>query len=266
MIEVDILGAVAAAAQRILGEVSIWGAVAAAVALFFGSFVFSATGFGIGMIATPILLLAYEPLTTIVVTGTAGMGVGVWIFTKSWRDIPMRVVLPIALAAVIGSPISVIILRNADAGLLTIGIAALIILFAIGSFVKVEREIPYSTPIGIAAGFIVGVLLPTTGVAGSLVMLYFMTRQWERLQVRAAMAFFLLVLMTASVIQWAIAGFYTHERLTLLGIAVIPSIAGLALGAMLVRRLNESVFQYLVIGIIIASSVLVIGQELLKLV
>ena len=147
-------------------------AAVSVVALFLASIVFSATGFGIGMISTPLMLLVYEPQTVIVVAGTAGLGVGVWIITKSWRDIPFREILPIAIAALCGAPIAVFILKTADSSILSIGIAVLIILFAIGSFVKVEREIPYSTPVGILAGFIVGVLLPTSGVAGSLVMLF----------------------------------------------------------------------------------------------
>ena len=236
-----------------------------ALALFFGSLVFSATGFGIGMIATPIMLIAYEPQTVIVVSGTVGLGVGIWIISKSWRDIPFSQILPIAIAAVCSVPFAVAILKTADSGVLSIVIAVLIILFAIGSFVKFEKEIPYSTPVGIVVGFVVGVLLPTSGVAGSLVMLYLMTKNWERHTVRAAMAFFLVTLMLSAVIGFAVAGLYTSQRLTLIGIVIVPSIAGLALGAMLVGRINERMFQYIVIGVIIVSSIVVLSQEIVGL-
>ena len=148
-------------------------AAVAIVALFLGCTVFSATGFGIGMVSTPVLLLAHGPQSAIIVPGTLGMGVAVWIIWKSWRDVPFRQIIPISIASVVGSPIGVYILSNANASVLSIVIAAFIILFAIGSFFKLDRELPYSTPLGILAGFVVGVLLPTTGVAGSLVMLYF---------------------------------------------------------------------------------------------
>ena len=236
-----------------------------ALALFFGSLVFSATGFGIGMIATPIMLIAYEPQTVIVVSGTVGLGVGLWIISKSWRDIPFSQILPITIAAVCGVPFAVAILKTADSGVLSIGIAVLIILFAVGSFVKFEKEIPYSTPVGIVVGFVVGVLLPTSGVAGSLVMLYLMTKNWERRTVRAAMAFFLVILMLSAVIGFAVAGLYTPQRLTLIGIVIVPSLAGLALGAMLVGRINERMFQYIVIGVIIVSSIVVLSQEIVGL-
>ncbi len=234
------------------------------LAMLLASTVFSATGFGIGMISTPLMLLVYEPQTVIVVTGTAGLGIGVWIISKSWRDVPFREILPITIAALCGAPIAVFILKTADSSVLSIGIAVLIILFAIGSFVKVEREIPYSTPVGIITGFIVGVLLPTSGVAGSLVMLFLMTKKWERQTVRAAMAFFLLALMSFSIILFALYGLYTPLRLTLIGVIVIPAIVGIAIGAALMRRLNERVFNQTVIGIIIVSSVIVLAKEVSK--
>ena len=239
-------------------------AIVVIFAMLLASTVFSATGFGIGMISTPLMLLVYEPQTVIVVAGTAGLGVGVWIISKSWRDVPFREILPITIAALCGAPIAVFILKTADSSVLSIGIAVLIILFAIGSFVKIEREIPYSKQVGIAAGFIVGVLLPTSGVAGSLVMLFLMTRNWERQTVRAAMAFFLVSLMAFTVVLFALYGLYTPLRLTLIGIVVIPAVIGFLLGAMLIKRINERVFGNLVIGIIIVSSIVVVVKEVSK--
>ena len=239
-------------------------AIVVIFAMLLASTVFSATGFGIGMISTPLMLLVYEPQTVIVVAGTAGLGVGVWIISKSWRDVPFREILPITIAALCGAPIAVFILKTADSSVLSIGIAVLIILFAIGSFVKIEKEIPYSKQVGIAAGFIVGVLLPTSGVAGSLVMLFLMTRNWERQTVRAAMAFFLVSLMAFTVVLFALYGLYTPLSLTLIGIVAIPAVIGFLLGAMLIKRINERVFGNLVIGIIIVSSIVVVVKEVSK--
>ena len=239
-------------------------AIVVVMAMLLASTVFSATGFGIGMISTPLMLLVYEPQTVIVVAGTAGLGIGLWIISKSWRDVPFREILPITIAALCGAPIAVFILKTANSSVLSIGIAVLIILFAIGSFVKVEREIPYSKQVGIAAGFIVGVLLPTSGVAGSLVMLFLMTRNWERQTVRAAMAFFLVSLMAFTVVLFALYGLYTPLRLTLIGIVAIPAVIGFLLGAMLIKRINERVFGNMVIGIIIVSSIIVVVKEVSK--
>ncbi len=259
-------------------------AIVVIFAMLLASTVFSATGFGIGMISTPLMLLVYEPQTVIVVAGTAGLGVGVWIISKSWRDVPFREILPITIAALCGAPIAVFILKTADSGVLSIGIAVLIVLFAVASIANFQpnfthlRElgttidlsrnkalrISHLTILGIVIGFIVGVLLPASGVAGSLVMLFLMTKNWERQTVRAAMAFFLVSLMAFTVVLFALYGLYTPLRLTLIGIVAIPAVIGFLLGAMLIKRINERVFGNLVIGIIIVSSIVVVVKEVSK--
>ena len=232
-----------------------------ALAMFLATTVFSATGFGIGMVGTPLLLLVYDPQTAIMIPAMGGYAVGMGALWKSWRDIPFKEVMPIAVAALFGAPISVFILKTADSSVLTIGIAVLIILFAIASFLKVEREIPYSKPVGIISGFMVGLLLPTTGVAGSLVMLFLMTKKWERHSVRAGMLFFLMTLMSFTLILFGLYGLYTAERLVLGGVVAVPSVIGLILGTFLVKRINEQAFRYAVIGIIIVSAIMVLGKE-----
>ncbi len=240
-------------------------AIATALALFLGATIVSAIGFGIGMVATPIMLLVHDPQTAIIVVATSGVWIGIWIIAKSWRDIPFREIIPISVAGALGVPISIIILKNANSNVLVIGITALIIFFAVASFFKFERELPYSKPLGILIGFIVGVLLPTSGVAGSLLMLFLLTRKWQRQTVRAGMVFFLMILTIFAVIGYAVGDLYTSQRLTLIGIAAVPSIIGLMLGAMIIGRINENVFRYVVIGVIILSCIAVLAQEFVSL-
>ncbi len=253
----------------------------AILALFIGSTMFSAIGFGIGMVATPVMLLVLDPQTVIVVVTACGAGIGLWIVVQARNDIPLREIWPIAFAGALGVPIGVTILKNADPSVLRIGIAVLIILLAAASLTNLQRRVDRlnelevsvslssgrtlrlncSSILGIAAGFVVGTVLPSFGVGGPLVMLFLLTRDWPRQSVRAGMALFLQTLTTSAVVGFAVAGLYTPERLTLLAIVVIPSLAGLALGALLIRRMNERVFRYAVIAIILASSIVVLVRE-----
>ena len=58
------------------------------------------------------------------------------------------------------------------------------------------------------------------------------------------------------------------DRDTLLNIALlVPALAvGFGLGALLARRMNEGVFRYVAIGVIITGSLVLLGQEAFKLV
>ena len=237
----------------------------AALMLFLGSTALSATGFGIGMVAMPGLLFVLEPQTAVVVLNTIAIAIEAWIVVQSRRDIPFREVLPIAAAGALGVPLAIYILKFADPSIMRIGISVLVLMFAAIATVNFQRDFPYSRVVGILAGFVVGVVLPAFGVGGPLVTLYLLTRNWQRRSVRAGMAFYLLVLDVFGIAGYAVAGLYTAERLTLIALMAIPMLAGLGLGAMLLKLMSERVFRYVVVTIIISSSMLVLVREVISL-
>ena len=234
----------------------------AVLMLFLGSTALSATGFGIGMVAMPGLLFVLEPQTAVVVLNTVALAIELWIVIQARRDIPYKEVLPIVAAGALGVPIAVYILKFADPSIMRIGISVLVLMFAALAPVKFQRDFRYSKAAGVLTGFAVGVVLPAFGVGGPLVTLYLLTRNWERRSVRAAMAFYLFVLDVFGVTGYAVAGLYTVERLTLIALMIVPMLAGLALGAVLLRRMSERVFRRVIVAIIISSSISVLVGEL----
>ena len=212
------------------------GIAIAALALFLGCTVYSATGFGIAMVATPIALLAIaDPQTAVIVVNSAGASAGVLIAIQARKDIPYGIVL-IAAAGGLGVPIGVAILKFADPNIIRIGIATLILLLAALSFKEFQGEIPYARALGIVAGFVVGVTLAAYAVGGPLIVLFLLARNLQRQSVRGAMAFFLLVISVVGLAFYAFAGLYTAERLTLIAIVLVPAFIGFALAARL--RIN----------------------------
>ena len=233
----------------------------AAFMLFLGCTALSATGFGIGVVAMPGLLFVLEPQTAVVVLNTIALALEAWIVLQARKNIPFREVLPIAAAGALGVPIAVYILKFADPSIMRVGISILVLLLAATATFRIQREFPYSKVVGVLAGFAVGVVLPAFGVGGPLVTLYLLTRNWQRESVRAAMAFFLLVLDVFSVAGYAVAGLYTEERLILIALMVVPMLAGLGLGALILKLMSERVFRYAVLTIIVFSSVIILARE-----
>ena len=236
--------------------------VIATLMLFLGSTALSATGFGIGMVAMPGLLFVLEPQTAVVVLNTVALAIEAWIVIQARKDIPYKDVLPVVAAGALGVPIAVYILTFADPSVMRIGISILVLLFAALAPVNFQKEFRYTRLAGVLAGFVVGIVLPAFGVGGPLVTLYLLTRNWEKRSVRAAMAFYLFVLDVFGVTGYALAGLYTVERLTLIALMIVPMLAGLALGAVLLRRMSERVFRRVIVAIIISSSISVLVGEL----
>ena len=233
----------------------------ATVMMFLGCTALSATGFGIGMVAMPGLLLVLEPQTAVVVLNTVAIAVEGWIVVQARKEIPFREVLPIAAAGALGVPFAVYILKFADASVMRIGISIFIIILAATAAINFQRDFPFSKPVGILAGFAVGVVLPAFGVGGPLVTLYLLTRNWGRQSVRAAMAFYLFALDVFGISGYAVAGLYTEERLFLIALMVIPMLLGLGLGVVILKVMSERVFRFALVTIIVLSSLLVLVRE-----
>ena len=236
-----------------------------ALALFLGCTVYSATGFGIAMTAMPISLLAIsDPQTAVIVVNTGGFSAGILIAIQARKDIPYREVVPIVAAGVLGVPFGVAILKYADPTLIRIGIVVLILLLAALSLKEYQGEIPYAIVLGVLAGFVVGATLTAFAVGGPLIVLFLLARNLGRRSVRGAMALYLLVIAGIGVVAYATTGLYSVERLTLVGIVLIPAFVGFGAGALLIQRMNEQIFRYVVLGIIGLSSMAVLVPEVLK--
>ena len=227
---------------------------------------YSATGFGIAMVATPIALLAIaDPQTAVIVVNSAGASAGVLIAIQARKDVPYREIVPIAAAGGLGVPIGVAILKFAEPNIIRIGIATLILLLAALSFKEFQGEIPYARALGIVAGFVVGVTLAAFAVGGPLIVLFLLARNLQRQSVRGAMAFFLLVISMVGLGFYTYFGLYTAERLTLIAIVLVPAFIGFALGGLLIKQMNERIFRYVVLGIIAMSSMAVLLPEIRKM-
>ena len=238
-----------------------------ALALFLGCTVYSATGFGIAMTAMPISLLAIsDPQTAVVVVNTGGVSAGILIAIQARKDIPYREIVPVATAGALGVPFGVAILKFADPSVIRVGIVVLILVLAALSLKEFEGEIPYAGVLGIVAGFAVGASLTAFAVGGPLIVLFLLARNLGRRSVRGAMALFLLAIAGIGVVAYASSGLYNLERLTLVAIVLIPSFIGFGLGALLIKRMNERIFRYVVLGIIGLSSMAVLVPEVMKIV
>ena len=240
--------------------------VFAALMLFLGSTALSATGFGIGMVAMPGLLFVLEPQTAVVVLNTVALSIEAWIVARARKDLPLREIMPVVVAGAVGVPLGVYILKFAEPSAMRIGVSLLVLGLAAVAPLKFQHDFRCSRVVGVLAGFFVGVVLPAFGVGGPLVTLFLLTRNWQRQSVRAGMALYLLVLDVFGVSGYAIAGLYSVHRLTLIAFMIVPMLAGLALGAVLLNRMSERVFRYVVVAIILSSSMLLLVREIMVLV
>ena len=244
--------------------------LAVAAIVFAGALVFCTVGFGIGVASFPLLLLLVDPQTAVVVINTVSLPMFALVIWQTRRHIPVLHVLPIAAAGLVGVPVGIFILRDADTAILRIAIVALIIALTLLAAFNARWALPKSTllgptTLGISVGFVVSVMLNAFGVGGALMALALLSRRLSPYALRGSLSLYFIVVEGAGVVGYGVGGLLTQERLLLIAAAVIPVALGFGAATLIVRRINEVAFRRLVIATIIVTSLTVLAREVASL-
>lgn len=240
--------------------------IVAALMLFIGSTVLSTVGFGIGMTTTPVMLLLLDPQTVVVVVNTVSLALFVMIILQTRQHMPWKEMTRVSIAGLAGVPVGVFFLSSANPTVLRISITVLIILLTLVVAFNIRGSLPRSHLVGPLVGFIVAVLLTSFGIGGPLMALFVLTRDWSRHRVRASLSFYFLIVEFTGAVGYGVAGLYTPERIGLIAVVIVPVLIGFGLASILVRMMNEQAFQRGVIVVIITTSMMVLGRELVRVV
>ena len=202
-----------------------------------------------------------EPQTVIVVLNAVSLPLFALIVYQNRAELPKRRVLPWAIAGLIGVPIGVIVLRDAEATLLKIAITVVIIALTLLVASNVKTPIPKGTIAGLVVAFVVSVMLNALGIGGPLIALYALAQGWSRNTVRGALSLYFLCVEVPGVVGYALAGLITAERLWLIAIVTLPVVLGFWLGTHLVSRMNEAMFRRAAVAVILVTSTMVLVRE-----
>ncbi len=233
----------------------------ASAATLVGSTVFSALGFGIGMVSIPILLLAFDAQTAVVMLNTVEVPLSVLMVWQNRRHLERGEMLPIAVAGLLGALVGSFVLAASAERPLRISIIVLIVVLTAITALNMRAGVPMPRFLGPVIGFLVGLMLTALGVGGPLLALYMLARQWGRDTIRGSMSLLFLFVMPAAMAGYAVNGLYDADRLTLTAATLAPVIAGFFLGSRIARRMNERVFRIAAIGVIAITSTLVLVRE-----
>lgn len=243
-------------------------AVAVAV-VFFACTVFSALGFGIGIVGIPLLLLAFDPTTAIILLNVMALPVVAVIVLRNRAHLAGREVLPIAIAGIIGALIGARALGALDIAahgrLFGIAILALIIALTIGGMFKMPFPKPNPRIAGPISGFLVGLFITAIGVGGPLLVLFLLSQGWSRQSIRASMALFFIFMVTALLAGYAMNGLFTPPRLTLIAVAFVPAVLAALLGDRIAQRLTDAIWRRAVVAIVLTTSVFALAREIANL-
>ena len=220
------------------------------------------------MVATPVLLLVLDPQTAVVMLNAVSVPITGLLVWQTRRHLNVRDSLPIILLGLAGALVGAYVLSTSGDRVLRLSIVVLIILLAAATAFNPARlrgRVPYPKVVGGLIGFFVGVMLGSLAIGGPLLVLFVLSRGWNRHSIRAFLSLYLFVIMVSATVGYIPAGLFTQERTMLTLVALPPALLGFWLGSRLAGRMNEGLFRRVAIGVIVASSVSVLVRELVSI-
>lgn len=157
------------------------------VIIFLGTFVNSTLGFGLGLIAMPLLAFIVDiktaaPLVALVATTNA-----LFIFLKNWHEVNFKNIWRMIVTSSLGIPIGLYLLKGTGDAIMKIGLSVMIIVFALYSLIGHGDRTLKSDRTSYLFGLLGGILGGAYNMGGPPIIIYGTLRQWPPVTFRATL-------------------------------------------------------------------------------
>ena len=152
-----------------------------------------------------------------------------------------------------GTPIGVLALNSASPSALRITIAIVIIFLGLFSLSSVQLPFAQRRPAGPIFGFLTSLAVTTIGIGGPLGAIYAIAQGWKAETVRAVLALFFLASDIVAFGLYAATGLVGRDTLANIGVMIPGLVIGFGLAAVLVTRINDRIFRYAVVAVIVVA-------------
>ncbi len=244
--------------------------VFAVLVVFFACTVFSAMGFGIGIVGLPFLFLMFDPATSIILLNVMALPVVILVVLRNRERLRPREIVPIAVAGVIGALIGGWALGMLDIAaykdIFGIAVLAVIIGITAGGMLKLPFSMPGASIMGPVLGFLVGLFITGIGVGGPLLVLFFISQGLSRQATRASMALFFVFMGASLILGYALNDLYTPARSTLIVASIVPAILAALLGDRIAQSLTDVVWRRAVVSLVLSSSAVALLLKVINVV
>jgi hypothetical protein len=210
------------------------------------SFVQGLTGFGMALIAAPVLALSYDPQSAVGMVVAVGVVVGFYNFILHRHHVEYRRVIPFAIACYPLVPVGAYFLETVDAGIVMTTLGAVIIALTLFSVFIQSHLVIWMRARGVGLGFaaLSGLLLGAFSTSGPPMVAYFYTGDENRMRAKANTQFFFAATALGAVathlVAGNISGFTLARSLPFLPMVLL----GTWLGAAVSGRLPVRVFHH----------------------
>lgn len=230
------------------------------VGAFAAAFVTGLAGFAFGMVAAAIWLHALTPIQAtalIVAYALLVQGYAVW---KLRHALNVSRLIPFIVGSAVGVPAGIVVLKWASPSDLRITVGLLLILFSLYNLIrpKLPEVKQAGSVLDATVGVLNGLIGGSTGLGGILPTIWCGLRGWPKDEQRAIFQPTAVATFLMTIIWLGGAGALTVDIARLFAIGLPALIAGTWLGWKLYGWLDEATFRKVVLGLLLASGVVLV--------
>ena len=201
------------------------------------------TGFGSGLIATPLLAL-FLPLTFVIpFISILDISASLTSITHTRKLINWKVILRAIPFALLGVPLGLYILRNIDTSVLIKSLGIFIMLFAVYSLISPNFKKSDSIIWPVFGGFFGSLIGAMFGTGGPFYVFYFQLQQLDKSVFRATCSAVFLIDGLIRATGFTLSGFYTSTVLLSITYAIPIMFLALYIGNHLHTNISQRTFK-----------------------
>lgn len=231
----------------------------AAVVVFTAFVVRGMSGFGAGLIATPLLAFMLPMHVIVPVSGLLVFVLFVFLTIRDRNSVIWRELKLLAVPTVIGVVCGLFLFRSLDNSLLLFMLGGFLIAYAVYMLVVHFFGLPelkcsekWAVPVGFAGSFIDTLF---GGGGGTLVVIYMHARGIGKMQFRATVAVLWFIEMIARISGYTLAGYYTASTLLLVAVLLPMVWAGTWVGEHISNRISQEAFSKILAVMLLLSGI-----------
>jgi uncharacterized membrane protein YfcA len=236
---------------------AIWGA------LVFAALIRAFTGFGFALAAMPVLSLFVAPTEAVVLTASLTLAINLLTIRSFWPAAPKRQLLPILLAASVGTGLGAQLLTRFSVAQFQLWVGLGVVTACL--LLTVYHPLPQPPRRGIRelTGLVSGLMNGAFAIPGPPIIIYAMATERDAGRSRSMlMTYFMLAAIVALIIFGA-AGYLSLRNLWLFMLAMPAMLLGDRIGFTLFRKFGTKMYRRIALAVLYAVGISITLKALL---
>jgi uncharacterized membrane protein YfcA len=227
---------------------------------FIGGLVHGLTGFGVVLVALPLMGFFIDIKMAIPLILLLGLVINFTLISQLIKYIDYKKWILLFLFSLPGIPLGIYVLKYVDSRYLEILIGCVIIFTSIFSMLTPSSTKELNKLWACLAGFISGFLGGSIGATGPPIVIYTSLQPWSKQEVKATMVSFFILTGLGILIFYIFNGLITKQILISFGYSIIPLISGVVCGIFVFNRINDTLYKRIIHILLIVLGILLLTK------